>query len=51
VTMLNNPLVKVGNTYQLVIDENSRVINAAATEYKQDWQVADKKKKKVVCAE
>jgi hypothetical protein len=50
VIMLNNPLVKVGNTYQLVIDENSRVIKAAATEYKQDWQVADKKKQKTVCA-
>lgn len=50
-TMLKNPLVKVDNQYQLVIDENSKVIKATATEYKQNWQVADKKKQKAVCAD
>ncbi|SHN16237.1 PA14 domain-containing protein [Chitinophaga sp. CF418] len=49
-SMLNNPLVKQGDKYQLVIDANSRVIKANAVEYKQDWKVADKKKQKAVCA-
>ncbi|MCF6405194.1 PA14 domain-containing protein [Chitinophaga filiformis] len=50
VTMLNNPIVKSGTTLKLVIDETSRVIKASVTEYKQDWQVADRKKQKAVCA-
>ena len=49
-SMLNNPLVKQGDKYQLVIDASSRVIKASAVEYKQDWKVADKKKQKAVCA-
>ncbi len=48
--MLNNPLVKVNGTYQLVIDGNSRIIKASATEYKQDWKIADRKRQKAVCA-
>lgn len=49
-TMLNNPLVKKGAQYQLVIDNTSRVIKASAVEYKQDWKVTDRKKSKTVCA-
>lgn len=48
-TMLKNPLVKSGDKYQLVIDNTSRVINASAVEYKQDWKVTDRKKQKVAC--
>jgi len=48
--MLNNPIVKSGTTWKLVIDETSKVIKASVTEYKQDWQVADRKKQKAVCA-
>ncbi|OMP76702.1 PA14 domain-containing protein [[Flexibacter] sp. ATCC 35208] len=41
-TMLNNPIV--GDT-ALVINANSGVLNATATEFSQFWKVADKKKK------
>ncbi|WP_423737727.1 PA14 domain-containing protein [Chitinophaga caseinilytica] len=49
VSMLVNPLVKTGNVYGLKIDENSRITNAQMIEYKQSWQVEDRKKQKVVC--
>jgi hypothetical protein len=50
VTMLKNPLVKTANGYQLIIDNNSKVISAGVVEYKQNWQVEDRKKQKVICA-
>ncbi|RPD38063.1 PA14 domain-containing protein [Chitinophaga barathri] len=50
VTMLENPLKKNGSgQYYLQIDENSRIINAQMTEFKQNWQVEDKKKEKIIC--
>ncbi|WP_341840868.1 PA14 domain-containing protein [Chitinophaga caseinilytica] len=49
VSMMVNPLLKVGNGYQLQIDEHSRITHAEMIEYKQSWQVEDKKKQKVVC--
>jgi hypothetical protein len=45
ITMLNNPIV--GDT-ALVINANSGVLNATATEFSQFWKVADKKKKDTV---
>ncbi|SEL97574.1 PA14 domain-containing protein [Chitinophaga rupis] len=50
VNMLVNPLVKTGGKYNLVIDKNSKIINATVTEYKQNWQVQDRKKQKITCA-
>jgi hypothetical protein len=51
VTMLANPLKKdASGKYNLVIDKNSRIINAAVTEYKQNWQVDDKKKSLTRCS-
>ncbi|WP_217603523.1 PA14 domain-containing protein [Chitinophaga sp. GbtcB8] len=51
VTMLASPLKKDGTgRYNLVIDQQSKIINAAVTEYKQNWQVDDKKKAKTTCS-
>lgn len=50
VSMIKNPLVKVGNRYQLIIDKDSKIISAGVVEYGENWQVEDKKKKKVICA-
>lgn len=51
VTMLANPLKKdAGGSYKLVIDKNSKIINASVTEYKQNWQVDDKKKSVTKCS-
>lgn len=47
-SLLENPLVKSGNMYVLKLDSTSRVLNAAAAEYKQLWKVADQKKQKTV---
>jgi hypothetical protein len=50
VTMMKNPLVKTGNSYQLIINKQSKIINASMVEYKQNWQVQDRKKQKIICA-
>lgn len=44
VTMLANPLVKVGNVWTIKIDDDSKVVAASMIEYKPVWQVADIKK-------
>lgn len=50
VTMLRNPLGIVNGKYQLSIDEHSQIINASMAEYKQNWQIEDSKKSKIICA-
>ncbi len=49
VSMMVNPLRKAGSQYQLTIDESSHILHAEMIEYKQSWQVEDKKKQKVTC--
>lgn len=51
VSMLANPLTRNTTTgkLELVIDENSKVINASMVEYKQNWQIEDVKKSKIIC--
>jgi hypothetical protein len=45
VTSLNSPLVPDGNgKYHLVFDNNTRVVNAEASEMAQYWKVADRRK-------
>jgi hypothetical protein len=44
VTSLVNPLKQTGNTTYLSLDNNSKVINTSAAEYKQFWKVAERKK-------
>lgn len=43
-TTLKNPLQKSGNTYVLKFVDTTNVINTAATEFKQLWHVAEKRK-------
>ncbi len=43
VTMLSNPLVKNGSQYELKIDDASMVVNASVNEFKDYWQVRDRK--------
>ncbi|WP_213086945.1 PA14 domain-containing protein [Chitinophaga agrisoli] len=51
VTMMANPLKKdAGGAYHLVIDNNSKIINAAVTEFKQHWKVDDARKARLICA-
>jgi hypothetical protein len=50
VSMMKNPLVKVGNGYQLIIDKDSKIISAGVVEYGENWQVEDRKKQKIICA-
>ncbi|QEH43316.1 PA14 domain-containing protein [Chitinophaga sp. XS-30] len=50
VTMLRNPLRAVDGIYQLVINADSRIIDASMVEYKQNWQIEDSKKSKIICA-
>lgn len=50
VLMLGNPLIKTVNGYQVKIDATTKVLNASVTEFKQNWQVEDKKKEKAECA-
>jgi hypothetical protein len=51
VAMLVNPLKKDGTgRYNLVIDKDSKIINASVTEYKQNWQIDDRKKSKTTCS-
>lgn len=50
VTMMKNPLVAAGNNYVLQIDKSRNIINAAVTEYKQNWHVEDNKKSVKSCA-
>ncbi|HEX8331734.1 MAG TPA: hypothetical protein VF622_03885, partial [Segetibacter sp.] len=38
VTTLKNPLVKSGSNYQLNLNNDSKVLNASAVEYKQFWK-------------
>jgi hypothetical protein len=48
VTTLKNPLLKnisTGN-YQLILDSNSKVLNAAAAEYKELWKIPEVKKQR-----
>lgn len=50
VAMMENPLVRTtGGGYILKIDETSRITHAEMIEYKEMWQVEDRKKQKVVC--
>lgn len=48
ITMLENPLVQIGENWSLVFNNTSKVIAASAVEYKQSWKVADKKKPGIV---
>ncbi|HVI47116.1 MAG TPA: PA14 domain-containing protein [Chitinophaga sp.] len=50
ITMLVNPLVKSGNTYNLNINKDSKIINTTAAEFDQRWKVSDKKKQKTTCS-
>jgi hypothetical protein len=52
VTMMVNPLQRdaVTGKYNLVIDKHSKIINASVTEFKQNWQVEDKRKQKTSCS-
>jgi hypothetical protein len=50
VTMLKNPLVVKNGVYQLQINKDSKILSANMVEYKQNWQVQDRKKQKVICA-
>lgn len=49
VTMMANPLVYDNGKLELKIDQNSRIINASVVEYKQNWQVEDRRKEKITC--
>lgn len=46
VTTLKNPLVQNADKYNLVLNTDSKVLNAAANEYKQVWKVNDQKAQK-----
>lgn len=49
ITMLRNPLVKNSNgSYAFVLNDSSRVISAAVTEYKESWKVPDRKKQGII---
>jgi Family of unknown function (DUF5977)/PA14 domain len=49
ITMLRNPLVKNPNgSYSFVLNDASRVISAAVTEYKDSWKVPDRKKQGII---
>ncbi len=51
VTMLVNPLKRDANgKYNLVINKDSKIISAGVTEFKQNWQVDDKKKSIISCS-
>jgi hypothetical protein len=50
VTMLKNPLVVKNGVYQLQINKDSKILSANMVEYKQNWQVEDRKKQKIICA-
>jgi len=51
VSMLVNPLKKdASGRYNLVINKDSKIISAGVTEYKQNWQVDDKKKSMTKCS-
>ncbi|MFY0254917.1 DUF5977 domain-containing protein [Chitinophaga sp. 30R24] len=43
ITMLKNPLVRSGDNYSFVLNDNSRIVNANVTEYKQFWKVPDRR--------
>lgn len=43
-TTLKNPLQKSGNTYVLKFVDTTNVVNTSATEFKQLWHVAEKRK-------
>ncbi|SIN69167.1 PA14 domain-containing protein [Chitinophaga niabensis] len=49
VTMMGNPLVMNAGKLELKIDQTSRIINASVIEYKQNWQVEDRRKEKITC--
>jgi len=51
VSMLKNPLKKdASGKHNLVINKDSKIINASVVEYKQNWQVDDKKKSMTKCS-
>lgn len=50
VTMMKSPLDFLNGKYSLNINKNKKIINASAVEYKQNWQVQDKKLQKINCA-
>ncbi|UPK67463.1 PA14 domain-containing protein [Chitinophaga filiformis] len=50
VTMMRTPLDFINGKYSLNIDKSKKIINASAVEYKQNWQVQDRKKQKINCA-
>lgn len=41
ITSLSNPVRKVGQNYQLVVDDDTKVIAASSNEFKQIWKVQD----------
>ncbi|MCF6405523.1 PA14 domain-containing protein [Chitinophaga filiformis] len=50
VTMMKTPLDLLNGKYSLNINKDKKIINASAVEYKQNWQVQDRKKLKIICA-
>ena len=45
ITSLRNPIVLTGpGTYELIFDTTTEVLNASASEFKQFWQVTDKRR-------
>jgi len=50
VTMMRNPVDFAGGKYSLNINKDKKIINASAVEYRQNWQVQDRKKQKIICA-
>ncbi|QHS58597.1 PA14 domain-containing protein [Chitinophaga agri] len=51
VTMMKSPLDLAGNgKYILNINKDKKIISASMIEYKQNWQVQDRKKQKILCA-
>ncbi|WP_440134892.1 PA14 domain-containing protein [Chitinophaga sancti] len=44
ITLLKDPRVVKNGVYTVVVDNNSQVVNASATEYKQLWKAKDSKK-------
>jgi hypothetical protein len=51
VTMMKSPLDPVGDgKYILNINKDKKIINASMVEYKQNWQVQDRRKQKILCA-
>jgi hypothetical protein len=48
--MLKNPLVVKNGIYQLQINKDSKILSANMVEFKQNWQVEDRKKQKIICA-